>query len=247
METIKPILPSPWQLLKSAWQLYKQRFLPLLVLTIYSVFGILFVYLVTYISKRIPDLGPESIYKTILVVFMILVIIAAWFFGIYLSIRAKCGLYLLCSFPNKTSANNTFKQTKGLTWKFFSSSFLMAIFTLLWMILLIIPGLIFGIYYGFAPMIAIFENKKALASIKASKQLVKNYWWPVFGRLLFIMVIAFVLGLISSVITGLFPKNSAPAITFNIIYEIIVIVLSPIAVAYSYLIYKNLFAIKNNL
>lgn len=72
-------------------------------------------------------------------------------------------------------------------------------------ILLIIPGIIFSVFWSFSAYFLILENKGITESMKESKQLVKGRWWKVFGySLLFGLIVfglAFGAGLVISILS----------------------------------------------
>lgn len=92
------------------------------------------------------------------------------------------------------------------------------------LILLIIPGIIWAIYYSFVEMIAILREDKD--PLKVSKDLVKGQWWRVF-RLSFVtgfisLVVSLGIGLVSGVVM---PET-------NIIFDVITNTLTDIALSY---------------
>ncbi|MFH1287011.1 MAG: hypothetical protein ABII02_04675 [Candidatus Magasanikbacteria bacterium] len=50
-------------------------------------------------------------------------------------------------------------------------------------ILLVIPGIIFAVWFSFSMYTVIFEGKKGVDSLKASKAIVSGRWWSVLWRL----------------------------------------------------------------
>jgi len=50
------------------------------------------------------------------------------------------------------------------------------------MILLIIPGIIFAVWFSFGNYILILGDAKGVNALKTSKALVKGYFWPVLWR-----------------------------------------------------------------
>ena len=73
-------------------------------------------------------------------------------------------------------------------------------------LLLIIPGILFLVYWTFAFYILIGENKGIWESMKESKKLVRGRWWKVFGyALLFFLILAAISLVLSipSIIVGL--------------------------------------------
>lgn len=52
------------------------------------------------------------------------------------------------------------------------------------LIMLVIPGIIFALWFTFTTYAVIVDNKKTVEALKFSKSLVKGRWWGVFWRLL---------------------------------------------------------------
>ncbi len=94
-------------------------------------------------------------------------------------------------------------------------------------ILFIIPGVIFSIWFAFSGYIMIFEGKKGVEALKASKALVAGYWWAIFGRLLLMMLAIWII----SWVPVLGPLVNAFAV-------------APFMAIYFYTIYKDLKRIK---
>ncbi|MCX6718137.1 MAG: hypothetical protein NTY81_00835 [Candidatus Staskawiczbacteria bacterium] len=90
-----------------------------------------------------------------------------------------------------------FKASLEVGWQkiasFFWISLLVGLATLGGLILLIIPGIIFAIWFCFSMFVYIDEGAKGTSALKRSKQLVQGYWWPIFGRLVVIFVVAILL------------------------------------------------------
>lgn len=67
------------------------------------------------------------------------------------------------------------------------------------LILLIIPGIIFAIYWIFAVYIYFMENKGILASLKESRRLVRGKWWRTLGFLILIGIIFWLINFVFSI------------------------------------------------
>ncbi len=94
-------------------------------------------------------------------------------------------------------------------------------------ILFIIPGIIFSIWLAFSQYAFVMEDKKGIKALSYSKELVRGYWWPIFGRL---CILALGTMLISSISKVGFLINSLFTMPFGIVYL--------------YVIYKDLKRIK---
>src|SRR3989344_5853909 len=86
-------------------------------------------------------------------------------------------------------------------------------------LLLVIPGIIFAVWFCLANYAFVFEGTTGVKALSASKELVKGYWWPVFSRLLVLLIIAMAISSISKV--GFF-INSLLAMPFGIVYMYVI-------------------------
>jgi len=203
------------ELLKNSWKLFKEKW-----------------------KKMFPLLAIEAIpllvysyYGDNFVLFVISFIVSVW---IGLSI-----LYIL-----KDDSIDYSKALK-LGWEKISSGIWIAILNLVailgGLILLVIPGIIFMIWFYFSQYILIFEDKKGKEALIASKKLVKGNWWNVFGKMmiliLYIFAVMFCIMIPAGIILG---DNGSPfASTLVSIFLI-----SPFTSIYFYLFYKDLKRLK---
>ena len=73
--------------------------------------------------------------------------------------------------------------------------------------LLIIPGIIFGVFWIFAVYIFFSEKGTIRSSLKKSRKIVNGKWWRIFGSiLLLVIIVSFISGIIG------FPAQLAMAI-----------------------------------
>jgi len=85
----------------------------------------------------------------------------------------------------------------------FLESFLLVILFLL----LVVPGIVFAIFWYFVTYITIFTDKWGMAALKQSKVLVKNRWWKSFGFIMLFTVMALVVGIIAGIPLAYLPEN----------------------------------------
>jgi hypothetical protein len=120
-------------------------------------------------------------------------------------------------------------------------------------ILLIIPGIIFSIWFEFSAYINLLENKnnKGIAALKSSKELVSGRWWGVLIRLivpalavyLIIIVVMVVLAIIVPILAGSLNEYAQMMIT-NIISSIISLAITPLMLIFGIILYNSLKATK---
>jgi uncharacterized membrane protein len=75
--------------------------------------------------------------------------------------------------------NLLFNQYKKF-WPIFSMYFLISLFTTLWSLLLIIPGIIASLSYTVAPLIMADGEDDAMECIRKSKSMMNGYKWDYF-------------------------------------------------------------------
>ncbi len=110
---------------------------------------------------------------------------------------------------------------------FFWVSLLRGLMVLAGLILLVIPGIIFSIWFCLAQYVFVFEGKKGLAASWRSKDLVKGYGWAVFGRLLVFVLLSMIV-------------SSVPRVG----HLISMLFIMPFGIFYIYTMYQDLVRIK---
>ena len=182
--------------------------------------------------------------NSLAVIPLALLIFCCFVLALYFIIRAYIGVFLLVKKDYVGNELEIFKETKKYFWSYIWLGVLTTIFVLLWTLLLIIPGIIFSVFYSFAVYAFFFEGLKGMAAIRRSVSLVKNYWWAVFGRFIVIAIALWIFTIIIS-IPVYFTDNKSIFFSFwNSIIQIINFLIGPISLIYFYQIYKDLVIIK---
>ena len=91
------------------------------------------------------------------------------------------------------SVREAFLVAKAKAWKFALMGILKGIIILGGLLLLIIPGIIFSVWYAFTGLEVVLNGAGVKESLSKSKALVQGRFWPVLGRLfvvgIFVMII----------------------------------------------------------
>jgi hypothetical protein len=98
------------------------------------------------------------------------------------------------------SVKKTFSSSWKYYWTFLLLSIVLVLSYLLGFILLVIPGLLFIVWFAFSRFIAIEKGAGVTAAIKKSKELVKGIYWKILGRLIIFGMFAVIVQMILSVI-----------------------------------------------
>ena len=86
-------------------------------------------------------------------------------------------------FLNNKKAKFTLRDVLVVLWPAIWLSILVGLITAGGFILIIIPGILFTVWYTFVMYIAILEKGRGLMLLKESRELSRGRFWPVFGRL----------------------------------------------------------------
>lgn len=93
-----------------------------------------------------------------------------------------------------------YKMAWGMFWKFSLLSLALLLIYMSGLILLLIPVLIFGIWYSFSKFLFIHKGLSIRESIIQSKNLARNKFWAIFGRYLVFGLATSFLGITLSLI-----------------------------------------------
>lgn len=115
-------------------------------------------------------------------------------------------------------------------------------------VLLIIPGIIVNTYLMFVVYVFLLEGKRGMDALIQSAWYVRGFWLAVFGRKISIAIFAFIALLIFTAIAGALTflgGFNSPVLAFLIdLFAFMFIV--PFTVCFTYLVYRNLRAIKEH-
>ena len=158
---------------------------------------------------------------------------------------------LLYAIKDSIGIKEAFKKGFKIIIPYVWIAFLVGFITIGGFVFLIIPGILFSIWLGFATYILVFEGRKGMSAILRSKDLVSGKWWSVFWRFLAISLI--LIGIILIIFIPIFfllwatgNIDLAEPIVDAVNY-IIQFFVTPFSLIYGVLIYKNLRDIKKEI
>ena len=102
--------------------------------------------------------------------------------------------------------------------------------------LFIIPGILFAIWFSFTLFVFFGENERGMKALLRSKEYVRGRWWGVFGRFLFLFVIVMILSLLVGFIVKLIPLKILSSTLGAVLQSCIVIM----AILYTSIMYFEL-------
>ncbi|MDP2864282.1 MAG: hypothetical protein Q8N73_01315, partial [bacterium] len=220
------------QLLKESWKLYFSKIKTLLGIMVVPVGFSLFL---SFIVPLFEDFGywiliyPISFLVSLF--FQLLVIPTLLY-----NLKDNIGF--------RESYQKGLKIFKSYLWVYF----LVFIITAGGFLVLIIPGILFSVWFSLAIYTLIFEEKRGMSALMRSKELVAGRWWGVFWRFLIFGLSVIVIGILISLTTFSLVRASISAEVVGQIGDIIgyflQLFITPFALIYGFLIYKNLEKIK---
>lgn len=222
----EPKLPGPVELSKSALALSKKHFWPLVLIVALPV---LFSGLTGAVaSSGIVSFSPFFIILGVLLTLPIMILVSWVYLAFY---------YLLAHSEEGITIEQSFRATwpKILSWWWVC--LLAGLIVLGGFFLLVVPGIIFAIWFSLYIYVFILEDQKGLNVLLRSKEYVQGRWWAVLGRGLFLILPLFGITIAFGILTamlGVFLPQEIIAIILSVLWVGIYI---PIYF-YHYLIYK---------
>lgn len=102
----------------------------------------------------------------------------------------------------KISVKQAFNYASKIYWKFLLLSVLLTLILGFGFVLLIIPGILFMVWYSFSRFIVVEDNKiGVIAALNRSKNLVKNRFWAIFARVIVFGIFTLLAGMLPFVST----------------------------------------------
>ena len=219
-------------LLKSAWDKFTKHFNVWAPIMLVAGIGLYLeaILLLMNPGQRGYITGPEGILGLLATIVYIVAIV--WGFS---------ALYLrVMKFDQPATLKQAYLTAKPYIWPMVVVGFLTGLFTMIGLLLLVIPGIIVAVWLSFSYYIVIDENKRGMDALKASKEYVSGYWWPVFGRLVVVVIALCVVNIAASTLLhALLGVNLG-----TIADSIFVFLITPFVVLYQYELYKNLKQVK---
>lgn len=209
------------ELFRDSWEIFKSRFWTLIALYLLSV-----ILLVTIagiflgIGYLLSLLFPEH-NKALLAVGALMGMIPG-FIAMFWSMTAFTYAVVYENLGIRDALEKGWQKVWSFIWLFTITGFIITG----GFFLLVIPGIIFAVWFIFAQFILVSEDDRGMNAVLKSKEYVKGKWFDIFLRLFVIWLIAGILG----------------AVPF--IGPILSIIYFPFMMIFIYLIYENLKVLK---
>lgn len=238
------LLKQTWRIFKNNWKKYI-----FLILWLYApliAFGLLILTAVIMLVIGFPNIlslfREQSTFNILSLgvglysAIAVLILVSLLFFLAYLIFSFVVNFALILhthQIDQNLSIKELLKTAYKKVWGGIWVNTLIGFIILAGYFLFIVPGIIWSIKYSLALYVYLIENKKGMAALKRSAELVKGYWWAILKRYLIWFY---------AVMGGMLAMMFIPGLNF--LANFLTIILTPLGVIYSYNIYRNLKKLK---
>lgn len=252
------MLPNARAIIRESFSLYKKNFkvfLPYVTLffvpyVLISLMPIANVYIFSLLGGTSSGSGAMKMLSLLLIAIIYITLII---FVLWASTTLTRVMNDRCDTKEEKlilSTKEEMNKAKKYLWPLIITGLLTVLIVMGGTLMLLIPGIIFSLWYGFSSYAVMLDDKKGMEALNYSKSLVKGRWWGVFWRLL---APSFVIGIVTSLVQLilLFPFGFltyyANVILINSLSTIVAIAVSslllPLGMAAPLILYRDL---KNN-
>jgi len=204
------------------WRLYKERFRVLMKI---AVIPALFLILGNvYLRSGLP----------LAIAFGLLFMLAGWIIAVF-----AYSAFLIALHEN-AGFDDAYRRGARFFWPLVWMSILAAFTIIGGFVMVIIPGIILGVALAFRGFTLVLENRRGMDALAQSREYVRGYWWAVLGRSLLLGIcVGVATGIVSAIFTA-----AMGTLGGMLASGVLALFLVPFSLIYSYLMYRNLAALK---
>ncbi|NTU99436.1 hypothetical protein HGA64_05555 [Candidatus Falkowbacteria bacterium] len=177
-----------------------------------------------------------------------LMLIAAAFllFVIAVLVYVYSQIIMMLSLGKKKNApfSEILKDAHPLASKYLYLFVMVTLLLIMWTFLLVIPGIVFGVYYLFANYILVNEKIEGIEAIRRSKELVTGYWLQVAGKFILLILLNIFIAIIFGIPLMLMHQGTTSYALVQLALGCLTSLFSPIIIIFGYLLYSELRTIK---
>lgn len=230
-------LPTGRQLLRSALHEFGERFwtllelvlIPALVVGLAAGFG-----LASIVFGSVYFSNPAGIFLAILLAFLLF---AA---AIYVAIWSQIALLVaLRDRHERIGARESYRRGRSSIGRFFSTAVLSTLVTVGGLLLFVVPGFIFMVWFAFVSYLVVVDGHGGFDAMLRSRELVSGRFGKIFWRFVFITLVLWLASALAQLLfSGVAGVLGWPEGIASILSGIFQFVITPIAAVYSYLLFE---------
>ena len=251
-------LPGPGELLKESFSEYKKKYkfylgillLPFLVNVVPIILFMFFMESISSVlnSKRF-DASLLIQYPAIIIGFFV------WILALIVtSITSQSAILYSVTHAEEAdlTIGSSYKKGSKYIWQLLWIGCISGLLVAGGMFLFAIPGIIFSVWFSFSALTLFDQNIKGSEALSKSKLYVQGYFWPILGRMFFMVLISFIAGFtVSSTVEfiGIFvslagiPKEITSSFS-QAMRSVVSYVVTPLGLIYWYKVYARMKEIK---
>jgi len=250
------LIPKGVDLLKESWETYQKfwkKFLGMMFVPGILILPLILIFVLYALASFIGHATnqPEGVMSIINVTLGFLGILAIFLFIPGGMVSSYGQIFIIRGLDKNIKVWQAFKEALSYFWRYLGLYILMGLALFLGFLALVIPGIVMYIWFSFAVFVLAFENIGGSAALKRSKALVQGFWWTVAARFVFWMILIGIVSLVldlPGIIAAQLGLSEIGVLLIGLPFLLVRIALNlfiiPGAFIYSYLIYKNLKAVK---
>jgi len=174
------------ELFSESWTIFKSRFATLIGLCLLGIAGFLTPILLSGGLASMTTIGGVTFVSLLTLGFLVGILCGTWCYGGFLSAVVDDGLNL----------REALQHGKGIILPLVWVSFLTAFIVCGGYLLLIIPGIIFSVWFVFGQFVLVQDETRGMGALLKSREYVRGQWFNVALRLLLIWTISGIIGAI---------------------------------------------------
>lgn len=184
----RPPLPTVGQFINEIWARYRRR-LPVLLGVSLVANGLL---LLTPFLTLIARAGLVDTFNLVLLVPII--ILAIW---------GNVALIAAVAWPDRTpSIRSAFVAGNPFIVNSLITGLLYGLIVIVATIALVLPGIYFGVSFFLGSYLVVREGRTNMDALRRSRELIRGYWWAIFGRNLAVVFLFALAGLLLGIFFG---------------------------------------------
>lgn len=235
--SVRTDLPKIGQLFSESLALMKERILVMFVSGLLPILGLVGAGviggIIWFIFSRFSSLAGNI---------LAFILIIGLFVGYIYAILWMTSSFLVAlrDAPEKTGIMENLKRSRKLIWSVFLVSLILQLVMMGGIVLLIVPGIMFMVWYGFGTQVMVTEGKKGRLAAAQSKAYVVGRSWKVFGRILLIYLAYYVPYIALQILNVVFKGNLAVTIPTQILLFCLAFFGIFYILAFTYTLYRHL-------
>lgn len=183
---VPAVMTDIGELFQESWTIFKNRFATLIGLCLLGIAGFLAPILLSGGLASLTTMGGVTFVSLLALGFLVGILCGTWCYGGFLSAVVDEGLNL----------REALQRGKGMILPLVWVSFLITFIVCGGYLLLIIPGIIFSVWFVFGQFVLVKDEARGMGALLKSREYVRDQWFNVAIRLLLIWAVSGIIGAI---------------------------------------------------